>query len=162
MKIVTTNLLNRFWKNGVKPIRDALAGKFDKTKLSNNMLTTEQGFALDARQGPVIMAKLNKLQTEVDSTNSNLTQNTDGKFELPNGLKICWGSGTGGTITFPFTFTARPTIVATFVNGNTEIRMMVHFTTISTTAAKYVGGYKQANDWSGNYTSGVNWIAIGY
>ena len=93
---------------------------------------------------------------------SNLTQNTDGKFELPNGLKICWGSGTGGTITFPFTFTARPTIVATFVNGNTEIRMMVHFTTISTTAAKYVGGYKQANDWSGNYTTGVNWIAIGY
>ena len=72
MKIVTTNLLNRFWKNGVKPIRDALANKFDKAKLSNNMLTTEPGFAMDARQGPVIMEKLNKLQTEVNSTNSNL------------------------------------------------------------------------------------------
>ena len=107
-------------------------------------------------------AAVKALNDKTTQLNSNLTQNTDGKFELPNGLKICWGSGTGGTITFPFTFTARPTIVATFVNGNTEIRMMVHFTTISTTAAKYVGGYKQANDWSGNYTTGVNWIAIGY
>lgn len=162
MKIVTTNLLNRFWKNGVKPIRDALAGKFDKTKLSNNMLTTEQGFALDARQGPVIMAKLNKLQTEVDSTNSNLTQSTNGKFVLPNGLKICWGRCDSGVITFPVTFAANPTVVATYLNSNTDIRMCVHFTVISTTAARYSGGFKQGDGWSGNYTAGVNWIAIGY
>lgn len=123
--------------------------------ITDSLTSTSSNVAASA----AVVKALNDKTTQISS---NLTQNTDGKFELPNGLKICWGSGTGGTITFPFTFTARPTIVATFVNGNTEIRMMVHFTTISTTAAKYVGGYKQANDWSGNYTTGVNWIAIGY
>lgn len=137
------------------------SGYVQTSKITQSSSVTATGqYVLDAIEKNASIE--GTLAHQIAQANSNLTQNTDGKFELPNGLKICWGSCTGGTITFPFTFTARPTIVATFVNNNTEIRMMVHFTTISTTAAKYVGGYKQADDWSGNYTSGVNWIAIGY
>lgn len=66
MRIVTTNLLNRFWKNGVIPIKDALTGKLDKAKAANNLLTTEEGYYMDARQGPVI-------QGEIDQINGDLS-----------------------------------------------------------------------------------------
>ena len=61
MKIVTTNLLNRFWKNGVKPIKDGLANKVDSSKIVNSLLTTAEGFALDARQGKVLDNKITEL-----------------------------------------------------------------------------------------------------
>ncbi len=72
MKVVTTNKLNRFWKKGIKPVIDSIADKFDKAKLANNCLTTEEGFALDARQGTA-------LQGEINEINSNL-----GFVLLPN------------------------------------------------------------------------------
>ena len=50
-----------------------------------------------------------------------LKQNTEGKFELPNGLKMCWGNlgnwsgGSPGagyrTATYPVTFTQKPTVI---------------------------------------------------
>lgn len=50
-----------------------------------------------------------------------LKQNTKGKFELPNGLKMCWGNlgnwsgGSAGagyrTATYPVTFTQKPTVI---------------------------------------------------
>ena len=50
-----------------------------------------------------------------------LKQNTEGKFELPNGLKMCWGklgNWSGGspgagyrTATYPVTFTQKPTVI---------------------------------------------------
>lgn len=61
MKVVTTNLLNRFWKNGVKPIKDALTNKVDSSKIVNSLLTTAAGFALDARQGKVLDDKITEL-----------------------------------------------------------------------------------------------------
>lgn len=33
MKVVTTNLLNRFWKNGIKPIMEGVAKKIDTSKI---------------------------------------------------------------------------------------------------------------------------------
>lgn len=107
-------------------------------------------------------AAVKALNDKTTQLNSNLTQSTNGKFVLPNGLKICWGRCDSGVITFPVTFAANPTVVATYLNSNTDIRMCVHFTAISTTAARYSGGFKQGDGWSGNYTAGVNWIAIGY
>ncbi len=65
MKLVSTNLLNRFWKNGVVPIKNELAKKLSTSKIINNLLATAAGYALDARQGPV-------LQGEIDEINSNL------------------------------------------------------------------------------------------
>lgn len=66
MKVITTNLLNRFWKNGVKPIKDSLTAKVDTSKIVNSLLTTAAGFALDARQGKV-------LDDKITSLNSNLS-----------------------------------------------------------------------------------------
>lgn len=67
MRLINTNLLNYFYKNGVKPLKDAIANKLDANKLANNLLTTVKGYGLDARQGPVI-------QGEIDSINSNLSE----------------------------------------------------------------------------------------
>lgn len=67
MKIITTNLLNRFWKNGVKPIKAAVEKKLDTAKVINNLLTTAPGYALDARQGKV-------LQDQVDVLNTGLAR----------------------------------------------------------------------------------------
>ena len=68
MKVITTNLLNRFWKNGVLPIKTALAGKLDTAKVINNLLTTAAGYALDARQGKILNDKI----TELNSNTTNL------------------------------------------------------------------------------------------
>ena len=68
MKVITTNLLNRFWKNGVLPIKTALAGKLDTAKVINNLLTTAAGYALDARQGKILNDKI----TELNSNMTNL------------------------------------------------------------------------------------------
>lgn len=68
MKVITTNLLNRFWKNGVKPIKDSLSSKVNVSDIVNNLTTTAANKALDARQGKA-------LKTEIDSLNSNLQIN---------------------------------------------------------------------------------------
>ncbi len=65
-------------------------------------------------------AAVKALNDKTTQISSNLTQNTDGKFELPNGLKICWGSGTANHNISVY-LTAPPDIVATFCNGNTEL-----------------------------------------
>ena len=46
MKLITTNRLNRFWKNGVLPIKNALANKLNTANVVNNLLTTAAGYAL--------------------------------------------------------------------------------------------------------------------
>ena len=64
MKVITTNLLNRFWKNGVLPIKTTLSSKLDKSNVMNNLLTTQSGFALDARQGKTLNDKITQLNNE--------------------------------------------------------------------------------------------------
>lgn len=70
MKVVTTNLLNRFWKSGIKPIKDALTGKVDSSRIVNSLLTTEAGFALDARQGKALNDKITQLNGKIESVSS--------------------------------------------------------------------------------------------
>lgn len=65
MKVITTNRLNRFWKNGVKPIKDALANKLNTANVVNNLLTTAAGYALDARQGKVLDDKITALNGKI-------------------------------------------------------------------------------------------------
>lgn len=66
MRLINTNLLNYFYKNGVKPLKDSLTKKLDASKGANNLLTTEAGFWLDARQGK-------ELKRLIDEQNSNLS-----------------------------------------------------------------------------------------
>lgn len=61
MKVITTNRLNRFWKNGVLPIKNALATKLNTSSVVNNLLTTAAGYALDARQGKALDDKITAL-----------------------------------------------------------------------------------------------------
>lgn len=65
MKVITTNLLNRFWKNGVKPIKEAVAGKLDASKIVNSLLATEEGFALDATQGKILKEQVDELNRKL-------------------------------------------------------------------------------------------------
>ena len=65
MKVITTNLLNRFWKNGVKPIKEAVTGKLDASKVVNSLLATEEGFALDATQGKALKDQVDELNRKL-------------------------------------------------------------------------------------------------
>lgn len=70
MKVITTNLLNRFWKNGVKPIKEAVTGKLDASKVVNSLLATEEGFALDATQGKALKDQVDELNRKLDQESS--------------------------------------------------------------------------------------------
>ena len=60
MKVITTNLLNRFWENGIKPIKTALGGKLDVTKVIKSTNITEPGFVMDGKTAADAFAQLNK------------------------------------------------------------------------------------------------------
>lgn len=66
MKLIHSNLLNRFWERGIVPIKTEMEKKIATSKIVNNLLTTKAGYVLDARQGKV-------LQDQVAEINSNIT-----------------------------------------------------------------------------------------
>lgn len=90
MKVITTNLLNRFWKNGVKPIKDDVVKKLNTANVINNLLATAAGYALDARQGKILDDKI----TELNGNYTHLTTNSNGNgfLKLPNGFKLIYGT----------------------------------------------------------------------
>ena len=63
----------------------ASASNYGHVKLSDNY-TSSAGAAASG-----IGASSAAVYNAYNALNSNLTQNTNGKFVLPNGLKICWG-----------------------------------------------------------------------
>lgn len=75
MKVITTNRLNRFWKNGVLPIKNSLANKLNTANVVNNLLTTAAGYALDARQGKALGDKITALNSKSTQT---VTQTING------------------------------------------------------------------------------------
>lgn len=76
MKVITTNLLNRFWKNGVKPIKDSLPNKVNVSDIVNNLTTTVANKALDARQGKSLNDKITTLNSNLNAANFNLIVST--------------------------------------------------------------------------------------
>lgn len=66
MKVVTTNLLNRFWKNGVIPIKYAISSKFDTSKIVKSANITEEGFVMDGKTASEKFAELNGKITDTD------------------------------------------------------------------------------------------------
>lgn len=72
MRLINTNLLNYFYKNGVKPLIGNIAKKLDVSKLANNLLTTVTGYAMDARQGPVIQGQIDDVRADVTAINGKL------------------------------------------------------------------------------------------
>ena len=67
MKVITTNLLNRFWTNGIKPIKEKLTQKIDTANLVNNGLCATSGkFALDAAYGKELTDQITQLHSDTD------------------------------------------------------------------------------------------------
>lgn len=60
MKVVTTNLLNRFWKNGIRPIIEGVANKVDTSKIVQSTNITEDGFLMDGKTASEEFAELNR------------------------------------------------------------------------------------------------------
>ncbi len=59
MKIITTNLLNRFWNHGIKPIKEELTGKLSASKVVESPNITESGFVMDGKTASEQIAELN-------------------------------------------------------------------------------------------------------
>lgn len=81
MKVITTNLLNRFWKNGVLI---KLGEKLDKDKIADNLTTTETGYVLDARQGKQLDDKITGQGRQLDDKITEL----DDKIARINSNKL--------------------------------------------------------------------------
>ena len=95
MKVITTNRLNRFWKNGVKPIKDALANKLNTSSIVNNLLTTAAGYALDARQGKALDDKITALNGKLTDTGWQNLANGRVSYRVKNGWCIVNASSIG-------------------------------------------------------------------
>ncbi len=88
MGLVNMNLLNYLWETGIKPIKNAIAEKLDSSKAANNLLTTEEGFYLDARQGPEIMSMIEEQNSNLSELRGDLTaisKYKDINVTVPNG-----------------------------------------------------------------------------
>lgn len=90
MKVITTNLLNRFYKNGVKPIKDALAQKLDTSKVISNLNTTVAGYALDARQGKALNDKISDLDKKMYYMGDWQQINTNNYTAPKDGFVCLW------------------------------------------------------------------------
>lgn len=80
MKVITTNLLNRFWKNGVKPIKDSLSSKVNVTDIVNNLTTTVANKALDARQGKALDDKILELNRNLEMSAMIVDADTSAEY----------------------------------------------------------------------------------
>lgn len=69
MKVITTNLLNKFWKDGVLPIKN---GKINVTDIVNNLTTTAANKVLDARQGKALADKYDQLNRNYTALNTRV------------------------------------------------------------------------------------------
>lgn len=167
MKVITTNLLNRFWKNGVKPIKDSLSSKVNVSDIVNNLTTTAANKALDARQGKA-------LKTEIDSLNSNLSQggvdNDVGYSKFPDGTYIQWGFFAGDATTNSNKNATRQITFHSAFAGTAPVSVL-----ITPASANYLNGFCVDNiavtgfrvilmgalAANTTYASGFRWTAIG-
>lgn len=85
MKVVTTNLLNRFWKNGVMPIKNALVSKFDTSKIVKSANITEEGFVMDGKTASEQFAELNG---NIETLASNVFLKTEGFGSIASGMNL--------------------------------------------------------------------------
>ena len=84
MGIITTNLLNRFWKKGIKPIRESLDEKVEVSKIIESTNITEPGFVMDGRTASEEFSELNRKLVYGSQININ-----DDLNNLINGSYYC-------------------------------------------------------------------------
>lgn len=136
MKVITTNLLNRFWKNGVKPIKEAVTGKLDASKVVNSLLATEEGFALDATQGKA-------LKDQVDELNRKL------KWKLLS-------DGLMGGVSVSIPSDADQIHIKANMTNNIILTIEIATIELSGNAQSYRSGYAQSANVNGMVAFGVS------
>lgn len=153
MKVITTNRLNRFWKNGVLPIKNSLANKLNTANVVNNLLTTAAGYALDARQGKALDDKITALNSNLKKqyvqSGRASTQNVNGYFRQAQ-------------IAFPKAYKTVPHVVATLLNYQTnaiDVRLGCSVKDISTTGCKVFVMDPEGNITGQGYE--ITWVAVG-
>lgn len=76
LRKIESNISIGKWMSYVKAfnmnVSNFLKGVVTLGKLANNLTTTEEGFALDARQGSIIAAKNAQLENAIEELNSNI------------------------------------------------------------------------------------------
>ena len=139
--------------------------KLNNANVINNLLTTEAGYALDARQGKALKDEITELNGK------SIIDISKNHCKFANGLIVQWGTGSfpssssGGqgyaTITFPIPFSDKSytAIACAKYPGSATPAFMVS-TDIVSTSKMYIYGR------TGNLTAitgaECRWIAIGY
>ena len=106
-------------------------------------------YITDDEQGPTDVVEANNKYAvqsgAVYDALEPLRQTTSGKFVLPNGLKICWGTlggwngGSTGegyrTATYPVTFTSKPYVMLTVAQDRTAMSNFIYCPNYDATAS---------------------------
>ena len=111
-----------------------------------------------------------KTQREINASLVQADNLKSGYFELPGGLKMCWGelkfTENEKQITFPIAFSAVPKVFVNLQgNQDTTRKIIVTSTAYNITTDGFLGTIRYYNtiDKSfGNATESFQWFAIGY
>lgn len=152
MKVITANLLNRFWTNGVKPIKTAVG--------TISSLTTAAKTNLVAAINEV-KAKADSNATEITSLNNNLS---------PDGIVLTssvvtffsnesWKSGNIVTLHIGFTANYALTANTVMIILPAAIRPRTNFFTPLYGFTKNIVGLAEINAKSGNITLKLDGLA---
>ena len=117
MKVITTNRLNRFWKNGVLPIKNAMATKLNTANVVNNLLTTAAGYALDARQGKALDDKITALNGKLTDTGWQNLDSGRVSYRVKNGWCFINASSIGHITLSGSSDLTKTTLIATLPAG---------------------------------------------
>lgn len=179
---------SEYGANEVNEERNAINGKQDKitgaaSTIATSNLTANRALisngsgkvaesAITSTELGYLDGVKSNVQNQIDTLNSNLSQNQNGIFQLPNGLIIQWGSFTAtyqnaniclDNVIFDKTFKNTPCIMLT-----------IQLTTSANTLSWKAGIANKSNSgfncicadadshFSDAYTPYVYWLAVGY
>lgn len=112
------------------------------------------------------------IQDQIDELNSNLSQNQNGIFQLPNGLKIQWGQFTAtyqnpniclDNVTFEEPFKSTPSVMLTvqLTTGAETLRWKAGISNKTNSGFNCICADADSH-FSDAYTPYVYWLAVGY
>lgn len=125
MKVVTTNLLNRFWKHGVIPIKDAVASKFDTSKIVKSANITEEGFVMDGKMASELYSELiGKFGALIKSETFSGTADSTSNIHVSNNsnrLYIAAQANVSARILIPFRYNGNHTYIRVLSNAGAAV-----------------------------------------
>lgn len=116
--------------------------------LTNNLLATEVGTALDAVQGKTLNDKITTNTTDITTLKQKLTVGSVASTAIPSGL-----SGESITVTFPTAFAAPPKVFVTLSQFGSYMSYGVSVTTTNFTVTIL-------NNYTTELSVSLNWVAV--